>query len=63
MPWLTAAKWIGTAAGVSGAIMIALNVGLVIYGFGLSVIDGDTIENMASAFGLFGIDAPESSQL
>jgi hypothetical protein len=44
MPWLTAAKWIGTAAGVSGAIMIALNVGLVIYGFGLSVIDGDTIE-------------------
>ena len=27
---LTAAKWIGTGAGVSGAIMIALNLGLVI---------------------------------
>jgi hypothetical protein len=25
---LTAAKWIGTGAGVSGAIMIALNLGL-----------------------------------
>jgi hypothetical protein len=35
---LTAAKWIGTAAGVSGAIMIALNLGLVIYGFGLFLI-------------------------
>jgi hypothetical protein len=29
---LTAAKWIGTGAGVSGAIMIALNLGLVITG-------------------------------
>jgi hypothetical protein len=29
---LTAAKWIGTGAGVSGVIMIALNLGLVIYG-------------------------------
>jgi len=38
MPWLTAAKWIGTGAGVSGAIMIALNLGLVIYGFGLFLI-------------------------
>jgi hypothetical protein len=35
---LTAAKWIGTGAGVSGAIMIALNLGLVIYGFGLFLI-------------------------
>ncbi|MGD9924060.1 MAG: hypothetical protein AB7V13_21855 [Pseudorhodoplanes sp.] len=35
---LTATKWIGTAAGVSGAIMIALNLGLVIYGFGLFLI-------------------------
>ena len=34
-PALIAAKWIGTTAGVSGAIMIALNLGLVIYGFGL----------------------------
>ncbi len=32
------AKWIGTGAGVSGAIMIALNLGLVIYGFGLFLI-------------------------
>jgi len=32
MFWLSTAKWIGTAAGVSGAIMIALNLGLVIYG-------------------------------
>lgn len=32
---LTAAKWIGTAAGVAGAMLIALNLGLVVYGFGL----------------------------
>jgi hypothetical protein len=38
MPWLTAAKWIGTGAGVSGAVMIALNLCLVIYGFGLFLI-------------------------
>jgi nicotinamide riboside transporter PnuC len=31
-------QWIGTRAGVSGAIMIALNLGLVIYGFGLFLI-------------------------
>jgi hypothetical protein len=36
MFWLSAAKWIG--AGVTGAIMIALNFGLVIYGFGLFLI-------------------------
>jgi hypothetical protein len=35
---LTAAKWIGTGAGVSGAIMIALNLGMVIYGYGLFLI-------------------------
>jgi hypothetical protein len=29
MFWLSAAKWIGTAAGVSGAIVIALKLGLV----------------------------------
>jgi hypothetical protein len=34
-PAHTAFKWIGTVAGVSGAILIALNLGLVIYGFGL----------------------------
>jgi hypothetical protein len=38
MLWLSLAKWIGTGAGVSGAIMIALNLGLVIYGFGLFLI-------------------------
>ena len=35
---LSATKWIGTGAGVSGAFMIALNLGLVIYGFGLFLI-------------------------
>jgi len=35
---LTAAKWIGTAAGVSGAVLIALNLGLVVYGFGLFLV-------------------------
>ena len=34
---LTAAKWVGTGGGVSGAIMIALNLGLAI-GFGLFLI-------------------------
>jgi hypothetical protein len=29
MFWLSAAKWIGTGAGVSGAILIALNFGIV----------------------------------
>ena len=35
MFWLSAAKWIGTGAGVSGAIFIALNLGIVVYGFAL----------------------------
>lgn len=35
---LAAAKWIGTAAGVSGAVLIALNLGLVLYGFGLFLV-------------------------
>ena len=35
---LTAVKWIGTAAGVSGAIMVALNLGLVVPGFWLFLI-------------------------
>ena len=38
MAWLSFAKWIGTGAGVSGAVMVALNLGLVIYGFGLFLI-------------------------
>ena len=35
---ISSAKWIGAAAGVSGALMIALNLGLVIYAFGLFLI-------------------------
>jgi len=35
---LQAVKWIGTAAGVSGATLIALNVGMVGYGFSLFLI-------------------------
>lgn len=38
MSGLSNAKWIGTAAGVSGAILVALNLGLVAYGFGLFLI-------------------------
>ena len=35
---LGAAKWIGTSAGVSGAVLVALNLGLVSYGFLLFLI-------------------------
>jgi uncharacterized membrane protein YccC len=35
---LDAAKWIGTAAGVAGAILIALNLGVVVYGFVLFLL-------------------------
>jgi len=35
---LGAAKWIGTGAGVSGAILIALNLGIVVYGFALFLL-------------------------
>jgi hypothetical protein len=35
---LTAAKWTGTATGVTGAIIIALNLGLVVPGFSLFLI-------------------------
>ena len=38
MFWLSAAKWIGTGAGVSGAILIALNLGIVVYGFALFLL-------------------------
>jgi hypothetical protein len=38
MMWLSAVKWIGTGAGISGAIMVALNLGWVVYGFGLFLI-------------------------
>ena len=35
---LTAANWIGTGAGVSGAILITLNLGVVAYGFALFLL-------------------------
>jgi nicotinamide riboside transporter PnuC len=35
---LRAAKWIGTAAGVAGATLIALNLGAVEYGFALFLV-------------------------
>lgn len=36
--YLEFAKWIGTAAGVIGAILVALNIGLVTYGFGFFLL-------------------------
>ncbi len=38
MRWLSVAKWVGTITGVAGAIVIALNLGFVIYGFYLYLI-------------------------
>ncbi len=35
LEWLSAFKWIGTATGVCGATLIALNIGGVGYGFAL----------------------------
>ena len=35
---LAAAKWIGTATGVAGAILVALNLGIVVYGFALFLV-------------------------
>ena len=32
-PWLTVIKWIGTATGVIGAVLVAANVGMVGWGF------------------------------
>lgn len=32
------AKWLGTFTGVAGAIIIAMNVGMVVYGFALFLI-------------------------
>ena len=37
IPLLTA-KWLGTATGVSGAAIVALNLGVVVEGFGLFLI-------------------------
>ena len=38
LPLLNATKWIGTAAGIAGAGLIALNIGFVGYGFMLFLI-------------------------
>ena len=38
MFWLSGAKWLGTFCGVAGAIMIALNLGVVAYGFALFLV-------------------------
>jgi len=38
MPWLRPAKWAGTAAGVAGAVLVALNVGVTGYGFVLFLV-------------------------
>ena len=38
MPGLSVAKWFGTVFGVAGAIMIALNLGVVAYGFALFLV-------------------------
>ena len=35
MFWLSVAKWFGTLCGIAGATMIALNLGVVVYGFAL----------------------------
>ena len=37
-PALAAAKWIGTVVGATGAALIALNLGVVVYGFGLFLV-------------------------
>ena len=38
MFWLSGAKWLDTVCGVAGAIMIALNLGVVAYGFALFLV-------------------------
>ena len=35
---LSAARWIATAAGISGAILVALNLGVVAHGFALFLV-------------------------
>jgi len=37
-PALTAAKWTGTVAGIAGAVLIALNIGVVAAGFALFLV-------------------------
>ena len=36
--WLGLAKWLGTAAGIAGAVLVALNLGVVGYGFALFLV-------------------------
>ena len=36
--FLAPAKWVGTATGVTGAILIALNMDVVVYGFTLFLL-------------------------
>ena len=36
--WLGLAKWVGTAAGIAGAMLVALNLGVVGYGFALFLV-------------------------
>ncbi|MBM3952650.1 MAG: hypothetical protein FJ311_14505 [Rhodospirillales bacterium] len=38
MPWLRPAKWVGTGAGVAGAVLVALNIGVTGYGFVLFLV-------------------------
>ena len=38
MFWLSATKWIGTGTGVSSAIVIALDLGIVVHGFALFLL-------------------------
>ena len=38
MPWLRPVKWIGTIAGVAGAVLVALNIGVTGYGFVLFLV-------------------------
>src|SRR4030088_3292393 len=38
MFWLSATKWIGTGTGVSSAIVIALDLGILVYGFALFLL-------------------------
>lgn len=38
LSFLRAAKWVGTMLGVGGALLIALNIGTVVFGFILFLI-------------------------
>jgi len=38
IPWLRPAKWIGANAGVAGAVLVALNIGVTGYGFVLFLV-------------------------